>query len=97
MNIESGDTTSQKKNDYLEFALFLILGFLLGIVVKTEASKRITIGHDDYRVSASQQFYNINQLQTKLREENAKQDQSQNQQPSQDSGQGATEGAETSR
>jgi hypothetical protein len=95
--MESGDMTSQKKNDYLEFALFLILGFLLGIVVKTEASKRITIGHDDYQVSMNQQFYNINQLQTKLREENSKQNQDQTQQPSQDGGQGATEGAETSR
>lgn len=48
---------------YIEIALIFILGILIGIAVKTEASKRITIGFDDYKIKPSGQIYNINQLQ----------------------------------
>ncbi|HBO17003.1 MAG: hypothetical protein UR69_C0001G0034 [Candidatus Moranbacteria bacterium GW2011_GWE2_35_2-] len=46
-----------------ELALFLILGFLLGIMLKTEASKKLTIGFDDYLVEAVENEININQIQ----------------------------------
>ena len=39
---------SRKTDFYIELALFLILGVLIGIAIKTEAVKRITIGFDDY-------------------------------------------------
>ena len=58
-----------KKNDYFELALFLILGFLLGIVIKTEAAKRITIGFNDYLINLNQSVYHLNDLQKKLVEE----------------------------
>jgi len=55
-----------KRDFYVEMALFLILGVLIGIAVKNEAGKRITIGYDDYRMKLGQQHYNINKLQTDL-------------------------------
>ena len=64
---ESG--TEQKRERglyYFELLLFVILGFLLGIVVKTEAAKRITIGFDDYRVAPKSQGYDFNALEQEL-------------------------------
>lgn len=52
-----------------ELALFLILGFLLGIMLKTEASKKLTIGFDDYLVEAVESEININQIQKNAIEE----------------------------
>lgn len=53
----------KKRNDYrFELVLFFILGFLLGVTLKTEAVKRITIGFDDYQVSKAEQAYNFEQL-----------------------------------
>lgn len=56
----------RKTDFYIELVLFLILGILIGIAVKTEASKKITIGFDDYKMKIKKQDYNINQLQTDL-------------------------------
>lgn len=60
------EATAGKRDFYVEMALFLILGVLIGIAVKNEAGKRITIGYDDYRMKLGQQHYNINKLQTDL-------------------------------
>lgn len=51
---------------YVELALFLILGVLVGIAVKTEAVKSITIGFDDYRMKIETQDYDINKMQIDL-------------------------------
>jgi len=51
---------------YVELVLFLILGVLIGIAVKTEASKKITMGFNDYRMKVGVTHYNINQLQADL-------------------------------
>ena len=51
---------------YIELALFLILGILVGISIKTEARKRITIGFDDYKMKTERQDYDVNQLQANL-------------------------------
>lgn len=69
MNNKTQASQSNRKNLYLEYALFLILGFLLGIVIKTEAAKRITIGFNDYQINTEQEVYSINDLQKKLAEE----------------------------
>lgn len=54
----------EKKNDlYIELALFLILGVLIGIAVKNEAVKRITIGFDDYAMKFYAQDYDLNRMQ----------------------------------
>jgi hypothetical protein len=55
-----------KKDFYIELALFLILGVLIGIAVKTEANKRITIGYNDYKMKMGIQQYSINKLQADL-------------------------------
>jgi len=54
---------SRKYDFYIELALFLVLGTLIGIAVKTEAQKSITIGFDDYKMKIFKQDYDINQLQ----------------------------------
>ncbi|MFZ5982014.1 MAG: hypothetical protein ACOYS2_00345 [Patescibacteria group bacterium] len=48
---------------YVELALFLVLGILMGIAIKTEASKKLTIGFDDYKMNILPKGYDINQLQ----------------------------------
>lgn len=52
----------------MEIILFLILGFLLGVVIKTEAGERVTIGFDDYKVAALQRGYDLNQAQKNVAE-----------------------------
>ncbi|MFA6974047.1 MAG: hypothetical protein WC238_04915 [Parcubacteria group bacterium] len=52
-----------RRDFYVELALFLVLGILIGFAVKTEAAKRITIGFDDYKMKAGVAQYNINKLQ----------------------------------
>lgn len=55
---------SKIKNDVVvELALFFILGFLLGITVKTEAVKKITIGFNDYKLAKSAQGYDVQGMQ----------------------------------
>lgn len=43
----------------INFLLIFILGFLVGVAVKTEAKKRITIGYNDYQVSEMKQGFNL--------------------------------------
>ncbi|MFA6383262.1 MAG: hypothetical protein WCX17_02465 [Parcubacteria group bacterium] len=81
--IESG-----KKDFYVELVLFLILGALIGITVKTEANKRITIGYNDYKMKTGIQQYSINKLQADLLKK-----QSEAASNSQDSAQNSAEGA----
>jgi hypothetical protein len=54
---------------YIELILFFVLGVLLGVVIKTEARKKITIGFDDYKMRIKKQDYNINQMQNDLIQE----------------------------
>lgn len=66
----------RKADLYIELALFLILGVLIGVAVKTEAVKRITAGFDDSKMKIFQADYDINKLQeeqaVKLAEEEKK-------------------------
>jgi|WetSurMetagenome_2_1015567.scaffolds.fasta_scaffold336332_1 hypothetical protein len=67
----------RKRTDlYIELVLFFILGILIGITLKTEAEKRITIGYNDYQMSINKQDYNINQLQNDLVKKSAEQNSS---------------------
>ncbi len=43
----------------INFLLIFILGFLVGVAVKTEAKKRITIGYNDYQVGGMKQGFNL--------------------------------------
>lgn len=69
---EESVVSKEKKNPKTELIMFLILGFLLGIVIKTEAGKRITMGYEDYRITAPGQMYDISKIQKKLSDEKAR-------------------------
>ena len=70
--IEKIEEEKNKKMDvYIEFALIFILGILIGIAVKTEANKRVTIGFDDYQMKLAKQDFNINNLQFEVAKKNA--------------------------
>lgn len=57
----------KKKTDfYVELVLFLILGVLIGVAIKTEADKKITVGFNDYKMKIMKQDYDINKLQADL-------------------------------
>ena len=55
----------------MELAFFLILGFLLGIAIKTEAAKRVTVGFDDYKISSLKQGYDFGKIQKDLAAQSA--------------------------
>lgn len=73
--IEKTEKIEEEKNKkmdvYIEFALIFILGILIGIAVKTEANKRVTIGFDDYQMKLTKQDFNINKLQFEVARKNA--------------------------
>lgn len=90
-----------KMDFYIELALFLVLGILVGISAKTEAKKYITVGFDDYKMKIERQDYNINQLQTTLDAQQAAAQAAQQNAASQDSsgqidqGQGQTQNTQS--
>jgi len=59
------EISGEKKHDnlYIEKALILILGILIGIAVKTEALNKITIGFDDYLMMSYEQDYDLNKME----------------------------------
>ncbi len=57
---------------YFEMALFLVLGFLVGVAVKTEAVKRVTIGFNDYKIVSLKQGYSFDTIQENLIEKQKK-------------------------
>lgn len=67
-----------KYDFYVELVLFLILGILIGIALKTEAVKRITIGYDDYKMKIMKSDFDINKIEKdilqKQKDEAQKQD-----------------------
>ncbi len=63
----SEETKEEKKVDFrFELVLFLILGFLLGVVIKTEASKWVTIGYNDGSVVSEKQGYNFEKIEKEI-------------------------------
>jgi hypothetical protein len=43
----------------INYLLILILGFLVGVAVKTEAKKKVTIGYNDYLVGDMKQDFDL--------------------------------------
>ena len=65
----------KRKNFKINLALYLIMGILLGVIIKTEATKRVVVGFDDYKLAGIRQDYDINKLQKDLIEKaNAQKD-----------------------
>jgi hypothetical protein len=73
--IETSEVLEKKKRREVifEMALFFILGVLLGITIKTEAVKKITIGFNDYQITKPLQSYDVADMKKKLDEQLAKQ------------------------
>ena len=68
------DLAKKKRREVIfEMVLFFVLGVLLGVTIKTEAVKRITIGFNDYQITKPAQSYNIEDLKKKLDDEIVKQ------------------------
>jgi hypothetical protein len=59
----NGDAKRGKRDYYIELVLFLILGILLGVALKTEAVKRVTMGYNDYKMKIMSQDFDVNKLQ----------------------------------
>lgn len=66
-------TTQAKKRQRKNWVLLFVLGVLIGITVKQEASRRIVIGFDDYRMKFGDQNYSINAIEKELRDNPDKQ------------------------
>jgi len=65
--ISSVDLERNKKTDiYIEFVLLFILGVLVGIAIKTEATRRITIGFDDWQMKIVRQDVDFNKMQLEV-------------------------------
>lgn len=63
---DNGGNEKGKTDFYIEIALIFILGVLIGIAVKTEAVKRITMGYNDYQIKIEDDRYSISQLEKDL-------------------------------
>jgi len=73
-----GEVLKKKKRDlFFELTLFFILGALIGITLKTEAVKKITIGFNDYQIPAQSVRYDVAELKRNLLQKAAEQQQQQ--------------------
>jgi hypothetical protein len=61
----------RKREVIFELVLFFVLGVLIGITVKTEAVKRITIGFSDYKIANGKSSYNIEDMKNSLEKQTA--------------------------
>lgn len=60
-----------KRGAIFEMILFFILGILVGITVKTEAVKKITIGFSDYKIASGKSSYDIESMKKNLEQQQA--------------------------
>jgi|GEM_PF-1872804 len=87
--VELGEEMLEKKAKSelrSRWVLTFVLGLLIGIALKTEALKRVTIGYDDYLMKIKSQNYNINELQAKLQKQTQEATQLQEQQNNTETG-----------
>ena len=71
MEENNSDNLEIKKNHkktelYIELGLILALGFFLGIGIKNEAEKKITIGFNDYKMKMEPIEFSLNKMQKDL-------------------------------
>ncbi|MFA5926434.1 MAG: hypothetical protein WC831_05945 [Parcubacteria group bacterium] len=59
----------------INFLLIFILGFLVGVAVKTEAKKRVTIGYNDYLIRDMKQGFGLMDQETTSGSQGQEQDQ----------------------
>jgi hypothetical protein len=93
--MEEEDVTKKTKSEFRSrLMLVFVLEFLIGIALKTEALKKITIDYNDYLMKIKTQSYNINDAQAKLQTERDVTTQSQSQQPGGTTDSGAVDNSE---
>lgn len=63
----------KRREAIFELGLFLVLGILIGITLKTEAVKKITMGFNDYQIQKVSQSYDVSALKKKMEDELAEQ------------------------
>ena len=69
-----------------ELVLVFVLGFLLGVTIKTEAAKRVTIGFNDYKVIQQKQAYDFDLIKAEAEAEQKAAQEEQNSQEQQNPG-----------
>lgn len=63
------DEKENKKNYNTEMILILVIGLLLGIMLKAEALKNLSIGFNDYKIKGGQQAYDTVAIEKKMKED----------------------------
>lgn len=63
----------KRREAFFELGLFFVLGILIGVTLKTEAVKKITMGFNDYQIKKPSQSYDITALRKKMEDEFAEQ------------------------
>jgi hypothetical protein len=65
--ISEEEIEKKKRRDLkFELVLFFILGILVGITIKTEAVKKITIGFNDYQLKNGRQAYDVEKIKADI-------------------------------
>lgn len=70
-----GDKEPKSKSYRTEIILIFVIGLLLGIMVKAESLKKISIGFSDYRVTGGAQEYDLDGIEERLIQESEAQQQ----------------------
>lgn len=63
------DKKENKKNYRTEIVLIFIIGLLLGIMIKAESLKKVSIGFSDYKVTGGAQGYDLDGIEERMLEE----------------------------
>lgn len=66
---EEAKVKKDKNNYRTEIVLIFIIGILLGVMVKAEALKSLSIGFSDYKVKGGTQAYDIIEIEKKMKED----------------------------
>lgn len=70
---ETGEKKDKKRNYRTEIILIFVIGLLLGIMLKAESLKKVSIGFSDYKVMGGSQEYNLDEIEKRLTDESKKQ------------------------
>lgn len=69
---ENDNKPKNKKSYQTEIILIFIIGLLLGIMLKAESLKKVSIGFSDYRVAGGVQEYKMDDIEKQLKEKSEK-------------------------
>lgn len=58
----------QHQDIIIEVLLYAVLGFLIGFTIKTEVSRKLTMGFEDYKIKESHQGYDFEAIKKAFNE-----------------------------